>query len=221
MGRTGGPLPESSLSPRQAQRREQMTDAAFELLLQMPYSKILMRDVAIEAGAALGTLYRYVGSKEYLFSLAAVKWVGRFVEWSDRRLPSLDDNADRIKALLERSMLSFERAPQFYETFMILSSSTDVNVRDNLERMNSTIGGVYRAALTDVDDDRADVIVMCCQAMLDWVLRRCHQGAMSARTGLKLMDEGVEMLLVPMPTTSTRGRDRGRQGSDGGRGRRL
>jgi len=61
-----------SLPRGQQERRDRIVRAAISLLQHGgEYDEIQMRDVALEAGVTLGTVYRYFTSKEHLYAAAA------------------------------------------------------------------------------------------------------------------------------------------------------
>ena len=68
-----------SLPRGQQERRDRIVRAAISLLEHGgEYDAIQMRDVALEAGVALGTVYRYFTSKEHLYAAALLEWAADF-----------------------------------------------------------------------------------------------------------------------------------------------
>ena len=53
--------------------------------LDVDYERIQVKDVADEAGVALGTLYRYFNSKDHLFALALLDWASGFRRRVEKR----------------------------------------------------------------------------------------------------------------------------------------
>jgi AcrR family transcriptional regulator len=70
------PTPETALARSQAARRERVVSAALSLAAEGGYDAVQMRDVAVRASVALGTIYRYFTSKDHLLAAACVGWVG-------------------------------------------------------------------------------------------------------------------------------------------------
>src|SRR5437588_389498 len=62
-----------STTTSQAQRRRRVLDATLELAATGGFDAVQMRDVAAAADVALGTLYRYLSSKERLLLEAMVE----------------------------------------------------------------------------------------------------------------------------------------------------
>src|SRR5919108_352324 len=84
-----GPPDPASLPPSQRARRDRIVVAATELLAEVGYEAVQMRDVAERADVALGTLYRYFSSKEHLYAAALVAWSSDYGQ--PRRVAGLDD----------------------------------------------------------------------------------------------------------------------------------
>src|SRR3954469_16432421 len=106
------PLDPDSLPRGQQERRERIVRAAITLLEQGEYDAIQMRDVAREAGVALGTVYRYFTSKEHLYAAALLEWADNFpAREQSQRAGGRSDEAE-LRALMRRAVRAFERYPQ-------------------------------------------------------------------------------------------------------------
>ena len=68
------PVSPNVLTEDQLARRQRIIDAGLSLLERNEYERIQIKDVAEEAGVALGTLYHYFSSKEHLFAEVLIKW---------------------------------------------------------------------------------------------------------------------------------------------------
>src|SRR5689334_9860094 len=125
-GATGG-LSVEGLPAWQLARRERIVVAGLQLLENQEYDRIQIRDVAQEAGVALGTLYRYFSSKEHLYAAVLLEWsaLGRANERRSKR-----GNAERhLRSRIRGVITAFERQPQFYKVHVVLQSSTDPNAK--------------------------------------------------------------------------------------------
>ncbi|GAA3392689.1 TetR/AcrR family transcriptional regulator [Cryptosporangium minutisporangium] len=125
-GTTGG-LSVQGLPAWQLARRERIVLAALQLLQNQEYDRIQIRDVAQEAGVALGTLYRYFSSKEHLYAAVLLEWsaLGR-----SRERRSKQGSAERhLRSRIRGVITAFERQPQFYKVQVLLQSSTDPNAK--------------------------------------------------------------------------------------------
>ncbi|SHN46604.1 TetR/AcrR family transcriptional regulator [Cryptosporangium aurantiacum] len=125
-GTTSG-LSVQGLPAWQLARRERIVEAGLHLLESQEYDRIQIRDVAQEAGVALGTLYRYFSSKEHLYAAVLLEWsaLGRTGERRAKRGSAERHLRSRIRGVIT----AFERQPQFYKVQVLLQSSTDPNAK--------------------------------------------------------------------------------------------
>ncbi len=61
------------MTPNQSDRRDRVIEAALELASEGGYDAVQMRDVALSAQVALGTIYRYFSSKDHLLAAAQLE----------------------------------------------------------------------------------------------------------------------------------------------------
>lgn len=113
------------LTQSQAARRDRVLRAALELGAEGGYDAVQMRDVANSAGVALGTIYRYFGSKDHLLSAALVEWVNDLERRVSARPPKGDTTADRVVSTLRRATRAMEREPRLSEAVVTAISSPD------------------------------------------------------------------------------------------------
>ncbi|GAA0247772.1 helix-turn-helix domain-containing protein [Cryptosporangium japonicum] len=140
---TAGGLSVEGLPAWQLARRERIVVAGLRLLEKHEYDRIQIRDVAQEAGVALGTLYRYFSSKEHLYAAVLLEWsaLGRAGERRTRRKNPEQHLRSRIRGVIT----AFERQPQFYKVHVLLQSSTDPNAKALL----TDFAEVAQASLVD------------------------------------------------------------------------
>ena len=79
---------DGALARSQAARRRRVIDATLELAAGGGFDAVQMRDVAAEAGVALGTVYRYFESKERLLLEANLEQVDALRERLAERPPT-------------------------------------------------------------------------------------------------------------------------------------
>src|SRR5512133_401214 len=102
-----------SLPHGQQQRRDRIVRAAISLLEHGgEYDQIQMRDVAGEAGVALGTVYRYFTSKEHLYAAALLQWADKFPPREQSKRAGGRSDEAQFRALMHRAVRAFERYPQ-------------------------------------------------------------------------------------------------------------
>src|SRR4249920_4236691 len=91
---------DGALARSQAARRRRVIDATLELAAGGGFDAVQMRDVATEAGVALGTVYRYFSSKERLLLEANVGQVEALGAGLLNRPPTGARPADRVVDVL-------------------------------------------------------------------------------------------------------------------------
>src|SRR3954454_18073499 len=102
------PLDPDSLPHGQQQRRDRIVRAAISLLEHGgEYDRIQMRDVAGEAGVALGTVYRYFTSKEHLYAAALLEWADKFPPRDQSKRTGSSSDESRLRALMRRAVRAF------------------------------------------------------------------------------------------------------------------
>ena len=106
-----GSAEDGALARNQAARRRRVLDATLALAAKGGFDAVQMRDVAAEAGVALGTVYRYFASKERLLLEANVEQVealGARLARRGRRRASTP--ADRVVDVLRRACHALRRS---------------------------------------------------------------------------------------------------------------
>src|SRR5207302_8678376 len=118
------PLPQD-LSPSQRARRARIIEAGLQLLRADDYERIQMRDVAVEAEVAIGTLYHYFQSKEHLFAEVLAEWAQSLRGHVERRPLRGKTPVARLQEVLRRSVRAFQSWPQHVRVLMTLEASPD------------------------------------------------------------------------------------------------
>ena len=65
------------MTTRQLVRRATIIEAVIDLIAEVGADAVQMRDVSKRSGVALGTVYRYFNSKDYLLAAALEDWQKR------------------------------------------------------------------------------------------------------------------------------------------------
>src|SRR5215471_10863916 len=121
---------DTALTPVQRQRRQRILDAAVALAAEGGYDAVQMREVALRADVALGTLYRYFSSKEHLLVSALASEVAGIRERLAERPPRGADDAERVMDVIRRSMRSLQRQPDVIAAMLKSLISTGPGVGD-------------------------------------------------------------------------------------------
>jgi AcrR family transcriptional regulator len=150
----------ASLTKSQEARRQRVIAAAFQLGAKGGYDAVQMRDVAVVADVALGTIYRYFSSKDHLLAEAQVEWVRDLSRRVHARPPRNGSVADRVVEVLRRATKAMEAEPQLAAALVTALASNDPHAA----RCQREIGGVMAETMAiafpdDFDEQRRDDIV--------------------------------------------------------------
>jgi AcrR family transcriptional regulator len=195
---TAGPreLPEvTSLRSDQRERRQRIVDAAAQLMVEVDYEKIQVKDVADAGGVALGTLYRYFNSKDHLFACALQSWSQRFGEHLD--LAPAGSTTDRVKAIYRLAARAFERQPRVYDVLMQVQSSKDSHASQvwrEFARQQSDAFGIALETSRLTPSKQADVTAVM-SAVLDENLRSWKLGLQPVGAIYEAIDRAAELIL--------------------------
>jgi AcrR family transcriptional regulator len=184
--------PDPAVLPRgQQERRERIVRAAITLLERGEYDAIQMRDVAQEAGVALGTVYRYFTSKEHLYAAALLDWAANFPARDPSQRPGGRTDEARLRALMRRAVRAFERYPQMMRVEIVIESSADPNARALFDQFAARNFGTLKEALSSTDPETATAIVETVNSVLATRLRAWALG----RVTIDDVDRSVQKTL--------------------------
>jgi AcrR family transcriptional regulator len=180
-----------SLPRGQQERRDRIVRAAITLLEHGEYDEIQMRDVARDAGVALGTVYRYFTSKEHLYAAALLEWAATFpTREQSKRAGGRSDEA-QLRALMRRSVRAFERYPQMMRVEIVIESSPDPNARALFDQFAARNHGALMSSLSSIDPETAAAIVETVNSVLATRLRSWALG----RITIADVDRSVQQTL--------------------------
>jgi TetR/AcrR family transcriptional regulator, cholesterol catabolism regulator len=195
-------LPEvASLRDDRRQRRQGIVEAAERLMFEQDYEDIAVKDVATDAGVALGTLYRYFNSKDHLFACALLSWSRGFGDHLERSTPG--PTVDQVRTIYRRAVRAFERTPRVYGVLIQVMSSRDPYAAEVFGEFSQRQTEAFGSALdtSGLDDRRREDIVAVMGAVLNENLGRWQRGlqplpavyrAIDRATGLIFDAEGAD-----------------------------
>lgn len=108
---SGTAPPVDSLTEPQKDRRARILRVAGGLAAEGGWDAVQMREVAQGADVALGTLYRYFPSKEYLLVSMMIDEVQALAERLNVRPPRGELPVDRVIDVLQRANVALQRRP--------------------------------------------------------------------------------------------------------------
>lgn len=199
------PVSPSVLTDNQRARRQRVIDAGLTLLKRRDYESIQVKDVAEEAGVALGTVYHYFSSKEHIFAEVLVKWAAT-LRTSITRRPLVGDSPEgKLTEALHRSVRAFQRQPQLARLVASLQLSADPFAAEILGRMDTETTGIYLELLDGVDPEVARIIVRTAESVLDSSLRAWSAGRLSINELYDHLTDAVALLFSQEPARDARG----------------
>jgi AcrR family transcriptional regulator len=186
-----------ALGGTQRARRQRMVDAAVTLGAEGGYDAVQMRAVAARAEVALGTLYRYFGSKDHLLAAAFVAWMERFDELLGVAPPHGATASERVLDVVDRGLRRLDGQQELTRAMvrsLVASDPGVVECQREVARVLATI--VERAigrSVTVDQPERAETIgQVWFAALVGWAtgarrLAEVHQDIAAA----------VRLLLAP------------------------
>ncbi len=143
------------MTTSQRERRDRVIDAAMQLAAEGGYDAVQMRDVATKADVALGTVYRYFGSKDHLLAASLASWVELlYIRFSEH--PSSKATAgERVLDVLYRAMRALGTAPVLGAALFASIASPDPQVVACQQQVISLLDAIVLRAIGD--DPPADV----------------------------------------------------------------
>lgn len=100
-------------------RREEILRAAVEVFADRGYFSARMREVAVRAGVADGTLYLYFKGKEDLLVSILEEYAEAFLARARRDAEKLTDPAEKLRVVIERHLYSMEGDRALAQVFQI------------------------------------------------------------------------------------------------------
>ena len=187
------PAPET-LTAKQAQRRQAIIDAALKLLSDND-GNIEIRDVASEAGVALGTVYHYFGSKELLFAHAVLKWCEQY--WEGLRAYTVGGrtNAGRLRELTRHTLDAYQTEPQFIRISQTVSASHDPDVAACWVAMLQGAIGLYTDTLQGIDPEDAEAIASTIMSVMFSALMSWLTGHQPIEGVYDTVDRAIHLIL--------------------------
>jgi len=191
---------ESTGSNAQRERRRRILDATIALATEGGFEAVQMREVADQAGVALGTLYRYFPSKIHLLVTALGRQFERAEEQSRGRPVPGDTPHERVMHILGATTKALQKQPHLTEALTRAFMFADASVADEIHYVGMKLTSMITHAIegTDeyrevTDEDTAIVRVIgdvWLSALMGWVTGRTKADEVTPS-----MDVAVRLLL--------------------------
>ena len=144
----------STLTASQRARRERMLSAKAELALEGGWDAVQMREVAQRADVALGTLYRYFPSKEYLLVSVMIADIEGLTERLSVRPAEGEDPVERVVDVLRRANRALQRQPQVTIAMIRALVSGSEEIAPVVKQTRSLMRRIISDALGDGEHDQ-------------------------------------------------------------------
>jgi AcrR family transcriptional regulator len=148
---TDGAGESGALAKSQAARRRRVIDATLALAGQGGFGAVQMRDVAAEAGVALGTVYRYFDNKERLLLEANVEALEALARRLRERPPSGATAVERVVEVLRRAVRALQRSPETTAAMVRALGSAQPSEADAVRRITQGFNRIITSAMHDGD----------------------------------------------------------------------
>ena len=193
----------TELPAYQVERRQRILDAAKTLLRSTDFESIQIRDVASTANVALGTLYRYFSSKEHLYANVLYDWSVPFYS-ADQSWANGLETTERVARRLRNALAAFEKKPHFYQTILILRTSSDPDVRELMQQLVLVLEEPFRSDFSALPpEEAADVTAMVWAVLMDLV-GRLLSGNKTLPEATRVLDRFVAMIGLRLDQTQAR-----------------
>ncbi|HTN99319.1 MAG TPA: TetR family transcriptional regulator [Microthrixaceae bacterium] len=147
----------TSLTGPQLERRTRILTAAGELATQGGWDAVQMREVAQIADVALGTLYRYFPSKEYLLVSMMIAEIEGLAHRLAVKPPQGEEPVDRVIDVLRRANRALQRRPlaTIATIRALVSGNTEIApaVKETTELMRRIISDALAVDGSDAEAD--------------------------------------------------------------------
>jgi AcrR family transcriptional regulator len=136
-----------ALARNQAARRRRVVDATLRLADKGGFEAVQMRDVATEAGVALGTVYRYFSSKERLLLEANVGQVEALGQSLLDHPPTGETPADRVVDVLRRACAVQVKRPEATAAMVRALGSAPPSEADAVRKVSQAMTAIITGAM--------------------------------------------------------------------------
>src|SRR5262249_23782323 len=107
-------------------RGQQILEVAAQLFAKRHYHEVRMEDIAVQAGVAKGTIYRYYQDKEDLYLALILAASDRLFEEVKAALAAIAEPETKILVFIRRSIQFFEQYPYFLDLVQRIEVSSTI-----------------------------------------------------------------------------------------------
>jgi AcrR family transcriptional regulator len=185
----------SGLRGTQAQRRQRIIDEARAMVVESGDETVQIRDIADRAGVALGTAYRYFGSKERLFAEVYAQWCQQLHEELLRDMRRGESNTERTRLLARTMLKRLTDEPQLAAIGRVLKITEEPAILRIVHGTEHGMLQLFRDALHGVEQRDADAIAMIVMSVIRAAQDRHSWAVISIDEANREVAKAVKMVL--------------------------
>lgn len=197
----------SDLTPKAAQTRARIRDAAINSFVERGYPDTTIRLIATEAGVSVGNAYYYFPSKTHLVQELYEQVQRDHAEVATPMLDPASSLVDRLRIVLETGLANLERyrqvAPGFLSAMIAPDSPINPLSRESspardltLELLREAVGGAQHRLPDDIAERLPEAVFV---AYLGLVLRWTYDDSDGQARTQRLLDTALKLLAVALP----------------------
>ena len=200
---TGTAVPLHPTTPAQQRRRDLILDTAVSLVEERGPDGFQVREVVERTGIALGTIYRYFPSKDYLIAEALDRATSDLRERlaAATRDGRNTDPAARVAVLLRIVAESIERRPGNARASLQLMLSADPIAEVAQHDFRDAFGAALEVALADVEPSLATDLTVVASSLLTEHVVAVATGRPSVGGTELQMQRGIRVLQLAIHTS--------------------
>ncbi len=185
-------------------RKDRILDVAIDLAAAGGYENVRQRDVADQAGIALGTLYKSFISKEHILSAAMAREADELERRLKSRPPTGRTSSERLQSLFRIITRAMCAKPKFTRAVIRAMASGQPEVAAHVTayqgRMNAIIGSVLLdeagQAGQDGDESRQMALATLLQQIWFASLVAWSAGILTQPNVVAHMNQAIELILA-------------------------
>jgi AcrR family transcriptional regulator len=181
------------------ERRDKIIDVAIDLAEAGGYENVRQRDVADQAGIALGTLYKSFISKEHILSAAIEREADELERRIKAKPPAGETAAERLQALFRMITRVMCQKPKYARAVIRAMASGQPEVAAHVHayqgRMNEIIASVMQAKAPDADKN-VSMLPTLLQQVWFASLVAWSAGILSQAEVNTHMDQAIELIMA-------------------------
>ena len=189
-------------------RRDRILDVAVDLASAGGFENVRQRDVADQAGIALGTLYKSFTSKEHILSAALAREADELERRLKSRPPAGDTPSERLQALFKIITRAMCQKPKYARAVIRAMASGQPEVASHVTAYQGRMNAIIGSAMNDGDDSPLDSRQLALATLLQQIwfasLVAWSAGIFSQNDVNTHMNQAIDLILASPKTRELR-----------------